>query len=111
MGDSLTSDGILLIVEGDENLDGLAEMLGGSVPGEGEVPDEEHEVHEGLDLDHPVVVGALRAFAGPEAEVESNGDQVETVVGSGVRGGSCRGDDGLHNYQGGGIFLLDRGIF
>ena len=40
-------DGILLIVEGDENLSGLAEMLDGSVPGEEEVPDEEHEVHEG----------------------------------------------------------------
>ena len=42
MGVGLAADGILLIVEGDENLGGLAEMLGGSVPGEEEVPDEEH---------------------------------------------------------------------
>ena len=45
MGYGLVEDGILLIVEGDENLGGLAEMLGGSVPGEEEVPDEEHEAH------------------------------------------------------------------
>ena len=42
VGDSLTADGILLVVGGDEKLGGLAEMLGGSVPGEEEVPDEEH---------------------------------------------------------------------
>ena len=45
VGDGLAVDGIFLIVEGDENLGGLAEMLGGSVPGEEEVPDEEHEAH------------------------------------------------------------------
>ena len=33
VGDCLTTDGILLIVEGDDNLGGLAEMLGGSVTG------------------------------------------------------------------------------
>ena len=38
VGDSLAADGILLIVEGDKNLIGPAEMLGGSVPGEEEVP-------------------------------------------------------------------------
>ena len=37
MGYGLVEDGILLIVEGDDNLGGLAEMLGGSVPGEEEV--------------------------------------------------------------------------
>ena len=47
VGDSLTADGILLIIEGDENLGGLAEILGGSVPREEEVPGEEHEVHGG----------------------------------------------------------------
>ena len=41
-GDGLAADGILLIVEGDDNLGGLAEILSGSVPGEEEVPDKEH---------------------------------------------------------------------
>ena len=59
-------------------------MLGRSVPGEEEVPNEEHKVHEGPELYCPSVVGARRVFAGPETEVESNGDQVSDVVGSGV---------------------------
>ena len=33
------------------------------------------------------------------------------MVGSGVRGGSCRGDDGLHNSQGDGLFLSDERVF
>ena len=44
---SLTVDGIILIVEGDENLGGLAEMLGGSVPGEEKFTNKEQKVHEG----------------------------------------------------------------
>ena len=47
MGDSLTMDGIILIVEGDDNLGGLSEMLGGSVPGEETFPNKEHKVHKG----------------------------------------------------------------
>ena len=62
------------IVEGDDNLGGLAQMLSGSVPGEEEVPDEEREVREGPELDHPAVAGELCLFAGPEAEVKANGD-------------------------------------
>ena len=88
VGDSLTTDGIILIFEGDENLGGLEEMLCGSAPGEEEVPGEEHEVHEGPELDHPAVAGALCVFTGPEAEVEANGDQVGDMVGPGVGGGS-----------------------
>ena len=76
MGDSLATDGILLIVKGDDNLGGLMEIFVGSVPGEEEVPGEEHEVHEGPDLDCPAVAGALREFVGQKAEVEANVDQV-----------------------------------
>ena len=87
VGDGFTADGIILIVEGEDNLSGPAEMLGRSVPGEEEVPDEEHDIHEGPELDRPAVAGALGVFAGPDAEVEANGDQVDNVVGSGVGGG------------------------
>ena len=34
VGDGLTADGIILIVKGDENFGGLAEMLGGGFPRE-----------------------------------------------------------------------------
>ena len=108
VGDGLAVDGILLIVEGDDNLDGLAEMFGGSIPGEEEVPDEEQKIHEAPELDRPPVAGALRVFAGPEAQVEANGDQVGDVVGSGVGGGIYLGDDGVHDYQGGGLFIVRR---
>ena len=47
VGDSLTVDGIILIIEGDDNLGGLAEMLGGSVPGEEKFPNKEHKFHAG----------------------------------------------------------------
>ena len=109
--DGLTADGILLIVEGEDNLSCPAEMLGGSVFGEEKVPDKEHEVHEGSELDCPAVAGALRVFTGPEAEVEANGDQVGNMVGSGVGGGSCVGDDGLDDPEWDCLFSSDRGIF
>ena len=104
VGDGLSVNGILLIVECDENLSGLAEMLGGSVPVEEEVPNKEHEFHEEPELDRPAVAGTLRVFAGPVAEVEANDDQVGKVAGSGVRGVSCLGDNGVHDSQGGGLF-------
>ena len=74
-------DDILLIVKGEDNLSGQAEMLGRGFPGEEEVPDKEHEIHEGSELDRPAVAGALRVFTGSEAEVEANG---------GGGGGRCR---------------------
>ena len=57
------------------------------------------------------MAGALRVFTGSEAEVEYNGDQVGDMVGSGVRGGSCLGEDGLENPEGDCLFSSDRGIF
>ena len=106
VGDGISADGILLIVEGEENLSGPLEILGRIVPGEEEFPDEEHNIHEGPELDRPVVAGALRVFAGPQAEVEGSGDQVGDVVGSGVGGGCFLGDNGVRDSQGGGLFSL-----
>ena len=84
-------------------------MLGRGVPGEDKVPNKEQEFHEGPELDRPTVASALRVFAGPEAEVEANCDQVDDVVGSGVRGAGCRGDNGVNDSQGGRLFLVRRG--
>ena len=47
VGDGLTADGILLIVDNDNNLCGMEEMLGGGIHGEEKYPDEEHKVNEG----------------------------------------------------------------
>ena len=85
-------------------------MLGGGVSGEEKVPNEEHEVHEGPELDRLAVAGALRIFAVPEAEVESNGNQVGDVVGSWVRGDSRCGNDGVHDPQGVGLLSFNGGF-
>ena len=106
--DGLAVDGILLIVEGEDNLSCPAEMLSGSVRGEEKVPDKEHEVHEGSELDCQAVAGALRVFTGPEAEVEANDDQVGNMVGSGVGGGSFLGDNELDSPEGDCLFSSDQ---
>ena len=65
VGYCLTMNGILLVVEGDDNLCGIAEMLNGGVPGEEKVPNEEHEFHKGPELYRLAVAGALRVLVGP----------------------------------------------
>ena len=110
VGDDLPADGILLIVEDDENLGSLSEIPRRGVPREEKVPDEEHKVHYGPEFDRLSVDGALRVFTGPEAEVKDNGDQVGDVVGSGVIEDGCRGNYGVHDYHGDGLFLSYRGI-
>ena len=73
------------------------------------VPDEEHEFLEGPKLGCPMVACAIGVFAGPEAEVESQLEEVVDVLGRWFRGGvgDSRGHDGLDDAQGGGVFLLD----
>ena len=100
VGYGLTADGIFRIVKGDDNLCGIAEMIGGGVPGEEKIPYEEHKAHEGPELDRTAVAGAIRVFKGLEAEVEDNCDQVGDVVGYEVGGSGCCGDDGVNDSQG-----------
>ena len=110
MRDGLTADGIVLIFQGNDNTGGLVEILGGGVPREEKVPDEEHKVYKRPELDHPAVAGALCVVTGTGAEVEANGDQVKDVVGYEVGGAICRGDDEVHESQRGGLFSSDRGV-
>ena len=57
-----------------------------------------------------MVVCELGVFAGPEAEVEAQLEQVGSVVFLGVVGvGSC-GRNGVNSFQGGIFFLLDWGM-
>ena len=64
-------DGILLGVQGEDDLRGILEVLDRVVCGEEIVPDEEHEFQEGPELNCPAVAREFGVFAGPEAEVES----------------------------------------
>ena len=47
--EGLTADGIILIVEGDNNLCDIEEMLGQGIPGEEKVPRKEYKVQQGLE--------------------------------------------------------------
>ena len=44
MRDRLVPDGVLLVVQGEDNRGGILEMINGGVGGEELVPDEENEV-------------------------------------------------------------------
>ena len=45
--DHLTSDGILLVVQGEDDLCGMLKVLGWGVGGDEMAPDEEHKIQEG----------------------------------------------------------------
>ena len=99
-----------MVVQGEENLSRLVKGIDWGVHGEENVSDEEHEVQEWPKLDRPAVACALGVFAGPEAEVEAQLDQVGDVVGVGIRGGCFHGHNGVNYSQGDGSFQLDCGI-
>ena len=105
MRDVLTSDGVFLVVQGKNNLSHLVEVLDWGVHGENTVPDEEHKVQEGPELDCPAVACALGVFAGPEAEVEAQLDKVGNVVGLGDVGVGSYGHNGVNDSQGDRFFL------
>ena len=71
MRDGLTPDGILLVVQGEDDLGDVLEPPDWGILGEEGVPGEEEEFHEGTELHCPAMAGALEVLAGPQAEVES----------------------------------------
>ena len=79
--DGLTSDGILLVVQGEDDLSNVLKPPNWGILGEEGVPGEEEEVHEGTELHCPAMAGALEFLAGPQLEVESQDNQVGGVLG------------------------------
>ena len=79
----------------------LVEVLGWGIHVEKTFPNKEDKVQESLELECLAVACALNIFAGYELEVESQLDQVGDVVGLRVRGGNCRGHNGVNDSQGG----------
>ena len=71
------------------------------------VPDEEHKFQERPEPGCPAMACALGVFAGPKVEVEPQLDQVGDMPGVWIGGGGCRIHDGVDNFQGGGLFMLD----
>ena len=110
MRDSLTSYGILLVVQGEDDLGGMLKVIDRGVSRDDMVPNKEHKFQEGPGLNFTVVARALDVFAGPEAEVESKLYQVGTVPGLWVGGGGSCVHDGLDGALGGAFSLLECGI-
>ena len=61
--DGLAPDGILLVVQGEDDLGDVIEPPDWGILGEEGVPGKEEEVHEGTELRCPVVAGALEVLA------------------------------------------------
>ena len=109
--DSLPSEGVLLVVQGDDDLGRVLELLNGVIGREESVSGEEHEFQEGKELDGPTVAGALGVPTGAQAEVESQYYQVGNVSGFMIGGGGCCSHDGVDDAQPGGIFSFNWGVF
>ena len=63
MRDGLTSDGVLLVVEGEENLGDVIEPPDWGIGGEEGVPGKEDEFHEGTELNCPAMASTLGVLA------------------------------------------------
>ena len=111
MRGGLTSDGIILVVQDEDVMCDMLKLIAWGVCREEIVPNEETKSQEGLELECPAIACALGVFSGPKAEVEPQLDQVGDMPGFGVKGGGCRGHDGVEDAQGSGILPLDWGIF
>ena len=63
---SLTSDDILLVVQGEYNLCGVLKVIDWGVCGEEIVPEEEQKLQEGSELDYPAMAFVIGVFPGPK---------------------------------------------
>ena len=81
MRDSLPSDGILLVIQGDEDLSSVLGFLDGVIWREESVSSEEHEFQKGAELDGPSMASALGVLTGLQVELETQDEQVGDVSG------------------------------
>ena len=109
--DSLPSDGILLVVKGDEDLGGMLKSLNGGIGRYENVFGEEHKSQKRTELDGSVVAGALGVLTGPQAEVETQDNQVGDMLDFFIRGVSRCGHDRVDNTKRNGLFFYKRGVF
>ena len=61
--DSITLDGVLLVVQGQDDLGDVLKRTNRGVRGEEDVSGEEDEVHEGTELDYSVMASVLCVLA------------------------------------------------
>ena len=105
--DRFPSDCILLIVQSKDDLGCVLEVFNLGVGCEESTPNTEYEVQERPELDCLAVTGAIGVFAQPEAELESQLDQVGNMMGFIFGGDGHRGHNGLDIADGDGLFLFE----
>ena len=88
---------------------GVLEVLNHGFRWEELVPNKEYKVQEGTELDYTAVACKIVILTQPEAEVETQLDQVGDVAGYGVGGQVSYGHNGLYNADWDGLLTLDRG--
>ena len=74
------------------------------------IRNEENEVHEGSELDCLAVTGALDVFERPEADVESQCDQVDDLTGFRIGVDGRWVHVGVDNAEGDGLLSFDRRV-
>ena len=79
--DGLILDGVLLVVQGEDNLSDMLKLIDQGVGGEEVVAGRGYTFEEGTELDGPTMVGALVVLSGTQAEVESQDNQFGDVSG------------------------------
>ena len=100
MRDGLTSDGVFLVVQGEDNLGEMLEPPDWGIGGLEGVSCKEDEVNEGTELHCPVMAVALGVLTQLQAEVESQDNQVRGVS-SLLFGGSVGcGHNGMDDSEG-----------
>ena len=107
MREGLALYGVLLVVQGEDDLGDMLKPLDRGVRGEEGVSDKEDEFLEWTELDCPEMAGAIGVITRSEAEVESQDDQVGGVSSLLVRGCVDGRHDGVENAKGGGFFSSD----
>ena len=105
--DIFPSDCIILIVQSKDDLGCVLEVFNLGVGCEESTPNTEYEVQERPELDCLAVTGAIGVFAQPEAELESQLDQVGNMMGFIFGGDGHRGHNGLDIADGDGLFLFE----
>ena len=61
----LPSDGVLLVVQGEDDMGGMLGTLDGGIGRDEIVSSEEHEFQQGTELDGSAMTGALGVLTGP----------------------------------------------
>ena len=103
----LNLDRILLVARGVDDLGDMLKLIDWGVGRNEMISNKKHRFQERPELDCPAMARVLGVFAGTEAEVYSQLDQIGDVPGPWVGGGGSCSHEGLDDAQRGVFLQLD----